>query len=366
MVKEKRGIRLLSRNTYLEINLKALEKNIKRLIRMFGDYDYHFGVVKADCYGQSGIKSIKAIIKGGCNYLAVATLDEALDIRKKLDIPILCLGVVSSQYIETCVQNNITITVNSLEYLKEIIEEEPEDLKVHLKINTGMNRLGISDNKEVLESIRLMKDNQIELEGIYTHIYDASNEARYLEQIEKFKNAVKGIDLGQIPIIHISASEALVKYEKLDFVNGCRFGIIMYGFTESEDILLESTAKLVSEVVQIHSLKSGDTVGYDGAFKVNEEMKVAVVSIGYADGVIRKNTGRNVYINDKPYEIIGNICMDMLFVKIDDDVHLHDQVDILRDNEHIKEVAKYLDTIPYEVLCLIGKRVPRVYEGDTR
>ena len=357
---------MLARNTYLEINLKALEKNIKKLIRMCGDYDYHFGVVKADCYGQSGIKSIRAIIKGGCNYLAVATLDEALDIRKKLDIPILCLGVVSSQYIETCVQNNITITVNSLEYLKEIIEEEPEELKVHLKINTGMNRLGISDNKEVLEAVKLMKENDIELEGIYTHIYDASNEKRYLEQIKQFEKTLKGIDLDDIPIIHISASEAIANYEKPDFVNGCRFGIIMYGFAESEEIFLEGTARLVSEVVQIHELKPGDTVGYDGAFEVNEETKVAVVSIGYADGVIRKNTGRNVYINDKEYEIIGNICMDMLFVKVDEDVQVHDEVEILRDNEHIKEVARYLDTIPYEVLCSIGKRVPRIYLGDAK
>lgn len=357
---------MLGRNTYLEVNLKALEKNIKRLIRMSLDYDYHFGVVKADCYGQSGIKSIRTIIKSGCNYLAVATLDEALDLRKKVDIPILCLGVVSSQYIETCVQNNITITVNSLEYLKEVIEEEPEELKVHLKINTGMNRLGISDNKEVLEAIKLMKDSDIELEGIYTHIYDASKEERYLKQIKQFEKAVKGIDLDEIPIIHISASEALVNYEKPDFVNGCRFGIIMYGFTESEEILLEGTARLVSEVVQIHELKPGDTVGYDGAFEVNEEMKVAVISIGYADGVIRKNTGRNVYINDKAYEIIGNICMDMLFVKVDDDVEVHDEVEILRDNEHIKEVAKYLDTIPYEVLCSIGKRVPRIYLGEAK
>lgn len=354
---------MLARNTYLEIDLKNLERNVKRLIRMCPEYRYHFGVVKADCYGQSGIKPVKAVIKGGCNYLAVATLDEALEIRKKInDIPILCLGIISVQYIETCVQNNITVTVNSLEYLKEIIEEDCEPLKVHLKINTGMNRLGISDNKEVIEAVRLIKNNRISLEGIYTHIYDASNEQKYLKQIEYFKNAVEGVNLSQIPIVHISASEAIVNYKKPDFVNGCRFGIIMYGFTDSEDILLESTAKLVSEVVQIHSLKPGDTVGYNGLFEVKEEMKVAVVSIGYADGVIRKNTGRNVYINDKPYEIIGNICMDMLFVRIDDNIEIHDKVEILRDNEHINEVAEYLDTIPYEVLCSVGKRVPRIYK----
>lgn len=355
---------MLARNTYLEINLKGLERNIKRLIRMCPEYEYHFGVVKADCYGHSGIKSVKTILKAGCNYLAVATLDEALDIRKKvLDIPILCLGVISSQYIETAMQNNITVTVNSLEYLKEILEEDCESLKVHLKINTGMNRLGISDNKEVLEAIQLIRNNNIYLEGIYTHIYDASNEERYLRQVDRFKESLQGIDLKQIPIIHISASEALINYEKLDFVNGCRFGIIMYGFTESEDVLLESTAKLISEVVQIHELKPGDTVGYNGAFEVKEKTRIAVVSIGYADGVIRKNAGRNVYINNMPYKIVGNICMDMMFVEIDDTVKVHDKVEILRDNDHINEVAKYLDTIPYEVLCSIGKRVPRIYES---
>lgn len=134
----------------------------------------------------------------------------------------------------------------------------------------------------------------------------------------------------------------------------------MYGFTDNPILELETTSRLISEVVQIHSLKPGDTVGYNASFQAKEEMKIAVVSIGYADGVIRRNKGRYVYIHGKPYEIVGNICMDMLFVKIDDGVKVHDEVYILKDNKHIEEVAKYLDTIPYEVLCSIGKRVPRV------
>ena len=356
---------MLARNTYLEVNLKHLEKNVKTLIKIHPDYQYYFGVVKADCYGQSGIKPIRSILKSGCNYLAVATLEEALDIRKKFeDIPILCLGVISSQYIETCLQNNITVTIPSLEYLEEILEEQDcRELKVHLKINTGMNRLGINQNNEVLKVIRLIKTNHIILEGIYTHIYDAANEERYLKQVEKFKNVLEGVDLSRIPIVHIAASEALMNYKKPDFVNGCRLGIIMYGFTEEKILGLENTARLISEVVQIHELQAGDTVGYNGTFEAKEPTKIAVIPIGYADGVIRKNRGRNVYINDKSYEIVANICMDMLFVKVDDEVQLHDTVYILRDNEHIEEVAKYLDTIPYEVLCSVGKRVPRIYVG---
>lgn len=355
---------MLARDTYLEINLKNLTKNVKTLIKIHPDYQYYFGVVKADCYGQgSGTRPIRALLQAGCNYLAVATLDEALEIRKKFDdIPILCLGVISSQYIETCLQNNITITIPSLAYLEEIIEEEDcEQLKVHLKINTGMNRLGVENNKEVLKAIGLMKTNQIILEGIYTHIYDAEDKERYLRQVEKFQSALDGVDLSKIPIIHIAASEALMNYEKPDFVNGCRLGIIMYGFTSERILGLRNTAKLISEVVQIHELQPGDTVGYNGIFEAKEKTRVAIIPIGYADGIIRKNTGRNVYINGNAYKIVGNICMDMLFVEVDDDVEVHDEVYLLRDNEHIIEVANHLDTIPYEVLCSIGKRVPRVY-----
>ena len=353
---------MLSRNTYLEVNLKNLEKNVRKLIRFYSEYEYYFGVVKADCYGQSGIKPIKAILQGGCNYLAVATLDEALDIRKKLnDVPILCLGVISSQYIETCIQNNITVTINSLEYLQEGILQDCEGLKVHLKLNTGMNRLGINSNEEVLRAIEIIKKNRITLEGVYTHIYDATSKETYENQLEEFKKLLQGVDLKKIPIIHISASEAITNYEQPSFVNGCRFGIIMYGFTDKEFLELDSTARLASEVVQIHNLEKGDTVGYNADFKADKKTKIAVVSIGYADGVIRKNKGRYVYINDKKYKIVGNICMDMLFVEVDDDVNVHDTVYILKDNEHIKEVSDYLDTIPYEVLSTIGKRVQRVY-----
>lgn len=355
---------MLARNTYLEVNLKNLGKNIKTLLKIHPDYQYYFGVVKADCYGQGGSsRPIRTMIQVGLNYLAVATLDEALEIRKKFeDIPILCMGVVSSQYIETCLQNNITVTIPSMEYLEEIIEEEDcEGLKVHLKINTGMNRLGIESNEEVLKAIQLMKINNIKLEGIYTHIYDAESKERYLKQVEKFRKALEGVDLSQIPIIHIAASEALMNFEKPDFVNGCRLGIIMYGFTSEKILGLKSTARLISEVVELHELQTGDTVGYGGTFEAKGKTKIAVIPIGYADGMIRKNKGRTVYIHDKPYNIVGNICMDMLFVQVDDEVQIHDEVQLLKDNEHIEEVAKYLDTIPYEVLCSIGKRVPRVY-----
>lgn len=350
------------RNTYVQIDLQNIKENVQKIIKKYSKYKYYFGVVKADCYGHDDVKTVKAIIDGGCNYLCVATLEEALEIRKKIeDIPILCLGVILKDYIDICKTKNITVTIPSLEYVKKLKNENIENLKVHIKINTGMNRLGIKESEELKEVYKILEKKKANIEGIYTHIYEANNKQKYDIQIEKFEELLENIPKERIPIIHTSASEAMSNYNKIDDVNGCRLGIIMYGFTENKELNLKSTFSLKSQVIQINNLKPGETVGYNGKYIAKENEKIAVVSIGYADGILRKNTGRTVFINEKEYKIVGNICMDMLFVKIDDTVKLYDTVEILKDIEHIESVAKYLDTIPYEVMCSIGKRVPRKY-----
>ena len=350
------------RNTYVQIDLQNIKENVQKIIKRYSNYKYYFGVVKADCYGHDDVKTVKAIIDGGCNYLCVATLEEALEIRKKIeDIPILCLGVILKDYIDICKTKNITVTIPSLEYVKKLKNENIENLKVHIKINTGMNRLGIKESGELKEVYKILEKKKANIEGIYTHIYEANNKQKYDIQIEKFEELLENIPKERIPIIHTSASEAMSNYNKIDDVNGCRLGIIMYGFTENKELNLKSTFSLKSQIIQINNLKPGETVGYNGKYIAKENEKIAVVSIGYADGILRKNTERTVFINEKEYKIVGNICMDMLFVKIDDTVKLYDTVEILKDIEHIESVAKYLDTIPYEVMCSIGKRVPRKY-----
>lgn len=346
----------------MKVNLTNIKENISKIIQKYPDYRYYIGVVKANCYGHQ-IESISSIIDGGCNYLAVALLEEALQIRNRWkDIPILCLGVISSEEIDICIQNNITITINSIETVKQLAKGDIDSLKVHIKLNTGMNRLGISKAEELRETIMLLQKHNVFVEGIYTHIYDASHQKKTQKQFLTFKRLLESIHYKKIPMIHVSASEALTNYPKLDFVNGCRLGIIMYGFTNDHTLNLESTFFLYSRVIQINQLKPNETVGYQGEFKAKKEEWIAVVPIGYADGIIRKNTGRMVYIHNKPYPIVGNICMDMLFVKVDESVNLDDEVIILKDKTHISEVANYLDTIPYEVLCSISSRVPRVYD----
>lgn len=348
------------RNTFVEINLKNLKFNVKTLINKYKDYKYYFGVVKADCYGHNDMSTVKTIIDAGCNYLAVATLDEALIIRKEIkDIPILCLGIIDVKYIPICIQNNITITVSSLDYIK-CINTKNSKLKVHIKINTGMNRLGVNNKDDFNKIYEIIKDNHFLLEGIYTHIYNATNKNDTINQYREFEKITSDINLKEIPIVHVSASEATEFYPKMDYANGCRLGISMYGLVDYDDIEFKSTFSLYSEVIQINEVDHG-RIGYDGIYKVNKKEKIAIVPIGYADGIIRKNTGRDVYINDKAYKIVGNICMDMLFVKVDDFVKLGDKVLIIKDINHIKQISKHLDTITYEVICSISKRVPRVY-----
>ncbi len=350
------------RNTYMKVLLSNIEDNVKTIITTYPGYQYYFGVVKADSYGHCDNEVVKRIIKGGCNYLAVSSLEEALQIRKELkDIPILCLGVILPQFLPICIENKITITIPSLEYGKNMPKELLPKLICHIKIDTGMNRLGLKNEKEVTELYSYLKKYGCKTEGIYTHIYEASNQEKTEKQFDKFLQLTSGIPLLEIPIVHIAQSETVASFSKLPYVNGCRLGVIMYGIT-STLLPLKSTFSLISQIIEIKDLKKGETVGYNGIYQAQNDEKIGIVAIGYADGVIRKNTGRDVFIYGKRYPIIGNICMDMLMVKIDDTVKLYDEVEIIKDKEHLIEISDYLETIPYEVMCNITKRVPRRYQ----
>ncbi|MBQ9019252.1 MAG: alanine racemase [Bacilli bacterium] len=346
---------MMYRNTYAKVNLENIKKNVKTIINNYSGYKYYIGVVKADTYGHNSNKVIKSIIDGGCNYLAVSSLEEALEIRKDFSTPIICLGIIDSKYIDICINNNIDITIPNINYFNEI---KTKKVNAHIKIDTGMNRLGI---KEKSEFNKIFNTNtNINIKGIYTHIYETTNYENTLRQISKFKEITNDIDLNKIDMIHIAQSDTLINYPKIDFCNGCRLGIIMYGLTDN-NLELSSTIELISEIIDIKKLKKGETVSYNGTYKASENELIGIVSIGYADGINRKLKNAYIYINDKKYKIVGNICMDMLMVKIDDSVKLHDKVYVYKDINHIKYLSNYLDTIPYELICNISKRVPRIY-----
>jgi len=173
------------RKTFVNIDTTVLENNIKDIKKKYPDYKYYIGVVKADSYGHNSEKVIKSIIEGGCNYLAVSSLDEAMEIRKYFDIPILCLGIINPKYMDICEKNNIDVTVTNIDYLKEIKNYK---LNIHIKIDTGMNRIGVKDKSEFNLMIDELKTSNLNLKGIFTHIYEASNKENTINQIDKFKN----------------------------------------------------------------------------------------------------------------------------------------------------------------------------------
>lgn len=348
------------RETYMEVYLDNIKYNINKIINKHNEYKYYFGVVKASCYGL-GNEVVKTVIEAGCNYLAVASLDEALEIRDiNKDIPILCFGIIDLKYIDICIENNITVTVSNIDYLNELLKLNPTNLKVHLKLNTGMNRLGLKKQEEVTYAYNALLNSNIELEGIYSHIYNSSNEQDTNKQYYLFEYLTANVDLNNIKIVHIDASTSLISYPKRSYCNGCRIGIIMYGLEDNTNSLL-SVYKLKSKVIQINDIDN-ETVGYNGNYKTTSKEKIAVIPIGYADGFIRKHTNSYVYINNKKYQIVGNVCMDMLFVKVDESVKVNDEVELIKDNNHIYEIVSHLDTISYELASTITRRVPRIYK----
>lgn len=382
------------RNTYAYIDDKILTNNIKEILRKYSTYKYYIGVVKANAYGH-GSYIVNDLIKGGVNYLAVSSLEEAIEIRKyNKEIPILCLEPINIEYLDVILDNKITITVESTDYVRELVNKKiTSKLLVHLKLDTGMSRLGYKDKEELIKSIKLLRENKnIFIEGIYTHLATSGiNDKYYDKQIDKFMYLTEDIDLKEIPIVHLNRSITLTHHKMLPFETGTRLGIIMYGFSQSlpepvglrkikrdilnkirhisptvmsNDLKLKTAFSLYSEVMSIRCIKKGDFVGYGANYIAKEDTIIGTIPIGYADGM--SSLMKYVSINKKKYPIVGDICMDMTIVKLDDRVKLHDKVEIFGDTISVKSVANNMHSNAYHVLTGVTSRVPRIYsDGKT-
>lgn len=388
------------RKTYVEVNIDNLKNNVKNIVNYYNNYDYYFGVVKGNCYGHGTTNVINELIESGVNYLAVSSLEEAMEARQiNKKIPILSLEPIRVEYIDICIKNNITITVHDYNYAKELIDKKiDKKLKIHLKVDSGMNRLGFKDKKELTEIYTELKDKEnIEIEGIFTHFATLGiNDKEWDNQLEKFKEITSEINLKEIPIVHLSKSAAFINHPKIDFTNGIRLGIAMYGYdltpkysnkglknklralkrkinknknnisqTITElPIELKSAFKMYSEVIQIKNIKKGEFVGYGASYRAKEDETIAIIPVGYDDGIFRNSRGRCVSINNKRYSMIGDVCMGMISVRVDNTVKMYDKVAIIGDAVPINEVAKHNRTSIYETMCNIGKQIPRVYVKD--
>lgn len=383
------------RNTYAEINVDNLQHNVKEIIQKYPDYQYYFGIVKGNAYGHSD-KIAKYLLESGINYLAVASLEEGISIRKDgVTAPILCLEPIDIEYIDKCIENDITITVHDILYYKQLMEKDiTKPLKVHIKIDSGLCRLGFTKKEEVKEAVDgLRTKTNVMVEGIFTHfatdgIYDISWDNQYA----KFIELTSEIDLSQIPIVHLGRSQTLLNHDKIPFANGIRLGIILYGYnttpkplskgflntlrkwkrayyhkkhhisptTTQIDIDLKTAFSLYSEVMQVKEIPKGSFVGYGRIYEAQEDMMVAIIPIGYADGFSRKNKGRDVVIRGKRYPLIGDINMGMVIAKVDENVQEKDKVTLIGEEIPMIEAAKHMQTSVYEGSCMINDWVPRV------
>lgn len=388
------------RKTYVEVNIDNLKDNVKNIVNNYNKYNYFIGVVKGNCYGHGVTYVINELIESGINYLAVSSLEEALEARNvNKKIPILCLEPIAIEYLDICIKNKITITVHDYNYAKKLIEKNiNKKIKIHLKIDSGMNRLGFKDKNELNEIYEKLKENKnIELEGIYTHFATLGiNDKEWDNQLNKFKYLTEDINLSEIPIVHLAKSAAFIDHPKIDFCNGIRLGIAMYGYDPNpkyntngiknklrqikRNILrkknkvsetttkipfeLKPAFKMYTELIQIKKVKKGEFVGYGAMYRADEDITIGIMPVGYDDGIFRKSTGRYVSIKNKRYKIIGDVGMGMTAVKIDDSIEITDRVTLIGDNIPIKEVATHNGTSIYETMCNIGKTIPRVYVKD--
>lgn len=375
------------RNTYALINKDIIRNNVKEITTKYSDYDYYIGVVKNKAYSH-GTQIVPSLIEGGVNYLAVSSLDEAMNIRAAYkDIPILILEPIELKYINVALKNKITITVESLTYLKELLDNKfKENLKVHFKIDSGMNRLGFKDKLELEEAYTLInKDKHLELEGVYTHFATGGRgDSFYKQQLEKVLYLLSGIDLKSIPIVHFDRSLTFVSHEKIPCVNGIRLGVIMYGFSGSvkpstsfksklknkllkreidfiseNDLNLKTAFSLYSSVIAIRKVEAKERVGYNASYIMESSGYIATIAIGYADGVT-KDYGY-VVINGNRYEIVSD-SMDMIMVKVDETIKVGDIVEIFGDNISINETKRRLNINGYHLFNMITSRVPRIYK----
>jgi len=365
------------RDTWAEINLDDIEENVKNMRSRMAEASKLFAVVKANGYGHGAVEVARTALLAGADYLAVAFLDEALALRNAgIDAPILVLGASRPADILVAAKQDIILTVFDVEWLTRATERlQGNKIKIHVKIDSGMGRLGIRKEQEVKEIEEfLMCHQEFILEGIYTHFAtaDEKNSSYLNEQAKKFADILASFK-AKPPIIHCSNSAAGLLYPELAF-NGVRLGISMYGLTPSMEIKemlpfsLKEAFSLHTKIVQVKKLHKGDKVSYGATYEAKEDEWIATLPIGYADGWLRKLQGQEVLVNGVRVPIVGRVCMDQCMIRLPHEIAVGTKVTLIGTQQEqcisVNEIAKKLDTINYEVTCTIANRVPRIYLKD--
>lgn len=369
------------RPTWVEISLDALQHNLRAFRRLIPANIEIMAVVKADAYGHGAIEVAKEVMENGATYLAVAFLDEALELRRAgILAPILVLGYTSEQGLPLAIEYNITLNVYQLHILHALaaLSSEERPVKIHIKLDSGMGRLGLPNELEAISFIEeALATPHIQVEGLFTHYASADemDKTYTMEQHERFDRVVQYFARKKLGFryIHAGNSATAIDSPKLTY-NMVRLGISMFGLYPSEEvqqqrIVLEPVMSLKTGVVMLKELPQGSGISYGSIYHTKEESEqIATLPVGYADGFSRMLTGKaQALIHGQKVAVVGTICMDQCMINVTDvkQVQLEDEVVLFgKQGEAVitaEELAAQLGTINYEVTCMISHRVPRVY-----
>lgn len=372
------------RPTKAEIYLDNIAYNVKEL-KKISNSKHFMAVVKADGYGHGAVQVAKTALENGADYLGVASLDEAIELRNSdINAPILVFGYTSPKDGGKLLEYDIMQTVYSFEHAEEFSKKAQETKKVinvHLKIDTGMNRLGFQINDEALAIIKqIFNLKGIKVIGIYTHFADADNRNSNFTnlQFNSFISFVEKIEKEcRIELLKHCANSAAIIDHPLTHLDMVRAGIGIYGLYPNlamqDKVSLKPAMGFKTRVVHLKKIPAGQTISYGRTYSTNDERSIATLPVGYADGYSRllSNKGK-VIIRNSYAPIVGRICMDQLMVDVTniENVKLDDEVILFGHNQNGKEIsvdviAELLGTINYEIVCMVGKRVPRIYVQGT-
>lgn len=370
----------------LKINNSSIKKNLEKIRSINKNV---ICVIKDDAYGLKIEKILPVLIKNNCNYFAVAYLEEAIkvykilknfkNLNKKNNCNVMTLNYVEPKKLEVTIKNGIEITIFSKKQFYDYIDilnnfKKNICLKIHIKINSGMNRLGFDENEvfEIIKEIKkinsnFLKDKKFKLEiiSIFSHISEAENKTKTEKQVKKFEKILKIFDDNKIKYKyrHLQASPLLFKYEKKYNYDFCRVGMAIYGLEPlSYDVGLENAILVESKIINIRDVKKGEKVSYGNKGILKRDSKVGIVAIGYAHGLPKQIENKKncayVLVNDKKANILGEICMDMIFIDLTDiqDIKIGDKVLIVGNKKSwkneitLRQMAKWGNTIQDDVL----------------
>lgn len=371
------------RPTWAEIDLDNLEHNMKEIAKLCKGKEI-IAVLKADAYGHGALDVARTLINGGATKLGVAVITEALELRDSgIDTPIVILGYTPLSFAKELIRNDIEQTVYTYECAAELSKEAQslnKRVKIHVAVDTGMGRIGFLPTNQGLNEIEaLSKLPNVDIDAIFTHFAtaDEADKSYTLEQMEKFNwfcDALekRGVNVGKK---HIANSAAIIDMPDAYF-DGVRPGILLYGYYPSyevnrEKLDLKRVLTLKANISYVKTLPKGEYISYGRKFYTERESIIATIPIGYADGYSRQMLNNaKVIINGQLAPVVGSICMDQCMVDVTDigQVKEGDEVILLGEQNGVKfdaeDMAEIIGTISYEVICMISKRVPRVYIRD--